>query len=62
MTFPIGITKNALDARRVHEHGKQTGMILLAIEDIAGRKKRQVRYAKRRTGGHTSWKKSPTTL
>ncbi|MDO8282564.1 MAG: chemotaxis protein CheB [Thermodesulfovibrionia bacterium] len=35
----IGCKKMLLNASRIHEHGKQTQMILLAIEDITGRKK-----------------------
>ena len=39
MIFRISDTrKMLLTARRVYEHGKQTRMILLAIEDITGRK------------------------
>jgi two-component system CheB/CheR fusion protein len=36
--FPeIGRKRMLLNARRIHQHGKQTRMILLAIEDITGR-------------------------
>jgi two-component system, chemotaxis family, CheB/CheR fusion protein len=38
--FPdVGHKKMLLNARRIYEHGKRTLMILLAIEDITGRKK-----------------------
>jgi two-component system CheB/CheR fusion protein len=37
--FPeIGRKRMLLNARRIHQHGMQTRMILLAIEDITGRK------------------------
>jgi len=37
--FPeIGRKRMLLNARRIHQHGKQTRLILLAIEDITGRK------------------------